>query len=41
MAAARNVLRNLATFDESLKNAQIDISRTFDNGFLARAVEVK
>jgi NitT/TauT family transport system substrate-binding protein len=41
MAAARNVQRNLATFDDSLKNAQVDISRTFDNGFLAKAAEAK
>jgi NitT/TauT family transport system substrate-binding protein len=36
-AAASNVLRNLSTFEESLKSANVDVGQTFDNSFLEQA----
>jgi NitT/TauT family transport system substrate-binding protein len=35
--AAQRTYRNLAMFDDTLRNARIDIAKTFDNSFVERA----
>jgi NitT/TauT family transport system substrate-binding protein len=39
--AAERTYRNLAAFEETLKNAKIDITKTYDNSFVERAPKLR
>ena len=39
--AAQITYRNLATFEDSLKNAKIDLAATYDNAFVDRAPSLR
>ena len=37
LEGAERVFRNLVAFEETLKNAKVDVARTFDNSFMDKA----
>ena len=39
--AAETVLRNLTQFEETFKDAKIDIAQTYDNSFVERAPRLR
>jgi NitT/TauT family transport system substrate-binding protein len=39
--AAERTYRNLAAFQETLKNAKFDIAKTYDNSFVERAAKAR
>jgi NitT/TauT family transport system substrate-binding protein len=41
LEAAQLTYRNLAAFDDTLRNAKIEIARTFDNSFIERAAGLR
>jgi hypothetical protein len=38
---AGRVLRNLVAFEETLKDAKVDVARTFDNSFAENAPKLR
>ena len=41
LEAAGRVFRNLVAFEETLKDAKVDVARTFDNSFIEKAASLR
>ena len=41
LEGAGRVLRNLVAFEETLKDAKVDVARTFDNSFIEKAASLR